>query len=222
MTPTRRRPAADRRPQQGLAGRARRRDAPRGRLPAAPRPTRAVARTTPRTTSSSSSCARATSRSTSARARSTSASPAATCCSTRGATAEEVLPLGFGALDVPVRRPGRARRPTSPDLGRPADRHVVRRAWSQATSRSAASTPTSIRLDGAVETAVRLGVADVDRRRRRDRARTLRAGRPGDLRRADPASPRRCWSRRAGARRTPAVEQLVRRLAGRPRRPHAT
>ena len=77
-----------------------------------------------------------------------------------GAKAEEVLSLGFGRSRFRFAGPvGRVRRP------RPAGRHAgsPRRtsAWCGASSRSAASTPTVVRLDGAVETSVQLGVADV-------------------------------------------------------------
>ena len=48
-----------------------------------------------------------------------------------------------------------------------------------------------VRLDGAVETAVRLGVADAIADVV-ETGTTLRSRRPGDLRRADPESPRRC------------------------------
>ena len=77
-----------------------------------------------------------------------------------GAKAEEVLPLGFGRSAFhfagpagTLHRPRRARRH--------AHRHVVRRRGAPVTSRSAASRPTVTRLDGAVETSIQLGVADV-------------------------------------------------------------
>ena len=71
-----------------------------------------------------------------------------------------------------------------------------------------------IRLDGAVENAIRLGVADVDRRRGRDR-RDPAPGRPGDLRRADPQVVVGAGRAAAGrAELRPGAKQLLRRLQG--------
>ena len=114
-------------------------------------------------------------------------------------------------LDVPVRGPARARRrtwPGSPGCGSP------RRTpgWSQATSPSAASQAEVVRLDGAVETAVRLGVADVI-------ADVVATG--TTLRQAgleifgEPIlESEAVLVRRRGAQPSPAVDQLVRRLQG--------
>ncbi len=76
-----------------------------------------------------------------------------------GAEAEELLTLGFaGSTFRFAGPPGGARdgRPTSPGSG-------WRRAipgWSPSTWRATASRPTVVRLDGAVESSVTLGVAD--------------------------------------------------------------
>ena len=113
---------------------------------------------TRRTASSSSTCARATSRSTSARAPSTSASPAATCCAT------------------PARRPTRCCRSASAGAGSgsPAPRGASPTSTELAGKRIATSyvgvvsafleergiEAEVVRLDGAVETSIQLGVAD--------------------------------------------------------------
>ena len=127
---------------------------------AAARHARAGRLPTPRTTSSSSSCARATSPSTSARARSTSASPAATCCSTRGSAADEVMALGFGALDLPVRRHAGQRGRRVADIAGQARRHVVPGPGRAAPGRRTASPPTVVRSTAPSRPPSRLGVAD--------------------------------------------------------------
>ena len=74
------------------------------------------------------------------------------------------------------------------DLGRPRrhpDRHVVRRRGAGVPRGARRSTPPVTRLDGAVETSIQLGVADVIADVV-ETGSTLRAGRPGDLRRDDP------------------------------------
>ena len=131
-----------------------------------------------------------------------------------GAPAEAILPLGFGA----------------PPSGSPAARARCRRVADLAGLRVATSYPglvastwpttgvgaDVIRLDGAVETSVRLGVADVDRRRRVRPAR--RCARPGWRSSASRScTRRRCWSagRGAGAARVRAVGPSA---AGRPGR----
>ena len=77
-----------------------------------------------------------------------------------GAKADEVLPLGFGRSRFHFAGPrGRYDRP------RRAGRHCgsPRRTsgWCGASSRSTASRRQVVRLDGAVETSIQLGVADV-------------------------------------------------------------
>ena len=102
----------------------------------------------------------ATSPPTSAPARSTSASPAATCCSTPDAGAAEI--------DAPrLRRAPRSASPArpaaSPTLDGPRRACAsppATPAWSAASSTSTASRVDLVHLDGAVESAVRLGVAD--------------------------------------------------------------
>ena len=134
-------------------------DAARGRLPAAVRPARAGAAgpgQRHRVLLPAPARHRGVRR---LRHSSTSASPGATCCSTAAPpptrscrSASPRRPSGS--------RPGRARpptSPTSPGCGSPPPTP----AWSSATSPSTASPAEVIRLDGAVETAVRLGVADV-------------------------------------------------------------
>ena len=106
--------------------------------------------------SSSSTCARATSPSMSARGRSTSASPAATSCWTRRPRRGEVL----RSASVP-RRSGSPHRSARSRRG-PARRPRIATSypgWSQWYWPSGGSSHV-VRLDGAVETSVRLGVAD--------------------------------------------------------------
>ena len=76
-----------------------------------------------------------------------------------GADVEEVLDLGFGALHLPVR--GQARH--LPDGGRPGQRAHRHRYPGVVTRflRTHGISAEVIRLDGAVENAVGLGVADV-------------------------------------------------------------
>ncbi len=62
-------------------------------------------------------------------------------------------------LDVPLRGTAGGRTPTSPTSTASASRRATR-ASSASSSPTAASTPPLIKLDGAVESAVRLGVAD--------------------------------------------------------------
>ena len=114
---------------------------------------------TPPTASSSSTCARATSRCTSARAPSTSASPAATCCSTPAPRPRRCCRLGFGRSRFRfAARPG-----TLTSLDDLAGKRiatsyvgVVRRHLEERGIDAEV-----IRLDGAVETSIQLGVADV-------------------------------------------------------------
>ena len=188
-TSTARRPhAAHRRPQQGLAVRARRaRCCTRPATGSARDAKELVAASTPTTTSSSSTCARATSRSTSAPGTLDVGITGRDLLLDSGAEAEEILPLGFAALDLPLRRPARHAPTTSPDLDGHARRHRPTPGWSRRTSPSTASTPT-------VDPPRRRGRDRRPARRRRRRsptssrpARTLRKAGPGDLRRADPA-----------------------------------
>ncbi len=189
----------------------RRRCCARPGTPSAPTPRSSSCSTRP-TGSSSSTCARATSPCTSARAPSTSASPAATCCSTPARTPTEVMPLGFG------RSRFRFAAPVGSDLtideaAGPAAGDLLPGPGRAPTWPSAASRVRLIPLDGAVETAIRLGVADVDRRRRRDRH-DAAAGRAGAVRRPDPAV--RGDPDHAGPRAEPPTgfDQLERRLNG--------
>ena len=77
-----------------------------------------------------------------------------------GAKAEEVMGLGFGGSRF--RFAGPAGRFTElADLAGTADRHVVRRDRAATSSSARGSTPSVTRLDGAVETSIQLGVADV-------------------------------------------------------------
>ena len=123
-------------------------------------PKQLVASPTPPTSSSSSTCARATSRCTSARAPSTSASPAVTCCST-------AAPRPRSRCSSASAAPPSASRPrpaTSTDVEDLAGKRIatsydgVVRALPRSEHGIDA---TVIRLDGAVETSVQLGVADV-------------------------------------------------------------
>ena len=142
--------------------------------------------TTPTTTPSSSSCGRATSPIYVGSGQLDVGITGRDLLLDSGAPAEEILPLGFGRVDVPVRGAGRARVDRSPTSPGKRVATVVPRPGREATSPSAASTAEVVRLDGAVETAVRLGVADVIA----DVVETgthAAPGRPGDRRRADPA-----------------------------------
>ena len=170
------------------AGYAGRRD-PQG---AASSPTRA-------TTSSSSTCARATSPPTSAPARSTSASPAATCCSTRGSTAAEIDGARLRRLHVPLRRPDRALHRARRPRGR-ARRHQLPRPRRRLPRRARRRRRRSSRLDGAVESAVRLGVADAVADVVETGSTLAQAG-PRDLRPGHPRIARPCSSRRRRRRR---------------------
>ena len=148
---------ADRHPQQGLAVRAGRRDPPRGRLPQRRDSKELVVLDTdngveffylrPRDIAVYVGTGT-----------STSASPAATCCSTpapgrRGDAAR------LRRVHVPLRRPRRRR-----DDGRrhrgPADRHELPRPGPRPPRQGGVDADV-VRLDGAVETAITLGVADV-------------------------------------------------------------
>ena len=133
-----------------------------------------------------------------------------------GAPAEEILPLGFARLDVPVRGAARARPPTVEDFAGHAGRDVVRRA--------AREVPRRPRRRRRGRPPRRRGRdRGPPRRRRRDRRRRVdrhdaAAGRARGRRRADPASPRRCWCagrapRSAGGRAAGAAD------AGRDHRP---
>ena len=182
----------------------------RGRLRRPPRPQGAASSSTRATTSSSSTCARATSPPTSAPARSTSASPAATCCSTSGS---------------PARR--RSRRSTSATstfrFAGPAGA-LQRRSPTSTGVRVATSYPglvgafldehgvavDLVPLDGAVESAVRLGVADAV-------ADVVETG--TTLRKRASRSSARCILESeavliAGAERRRGAETLLRRLQG--------
>ena len=122
-----------------------------------------------------------------------------------------MLPLGFGRSPVPLRRPGRRRSPTLDDLAgkRIATSYVgvVRRHLEERGIEA-----TVIRLDGAVETSIQLGVADVIADVV-ETGSTLRQRRARGLRRVDPGvrggadHPRR---RRAAA----GFEVFRRRLEG--------
>ena len=114
----------------------------------------------PTTASSCSTSGPATSPSTSARAPSTAVSPDVTSSSTPAAPAVEVMTLGFGAVDLPVCRPPGVRR--RPSTGSPAtgSRRATRASW-RSTSPTPGIAAEVVRLDGAVETAITLGVADV-------------------------------------------------------------
>ena len=99
-----------------------------------------------------------TSRSTSARGPSTSASPAGTCCATPARTRRRCLPLGFGRSRF--RFAGPAGRFTSLDQlagNRIATSYVGVVSQFLAERGIAAEV---VRLDGAVETSIQLGVAD--------------------------------------------------------------
>ena len=101
-----------------------------------------------------------TSRSTSAPARSTSASPAATCCSTRGPTPRRSSTLGFARSTF--RFAGPAGRPHHvAEACRASRSPPPTRAWSTQHLAEHGVTAEVVRLDGAVESAVQLGVADV-------------------------------------------------------------
>ena len=119
-----------------------------------------TARLDPTTTSSSSSCARATSPSTSARAPSTSASPAATCSSTPEAARREMMRSGSAASTFRFAGPPGRRSRVDGGRGR-ARGDAYQGLVERLTWPSTAWRPTSCRLDGAVESAVPLGVADV-------------------------------------------------------------
>ena len=164
------------------------------------------------TTSSSSTCAPATSPSTSARAPSTAASPAATCCSTPAAAAVEIMALGFGRSTFRyAARPG-TRVPIE-DIAGHRGRDLLRRASSRSTSPTTASSAEVVRLDGAVETAITLGVADVIADVVETGSDPAQPG-PRGVRRADPAQRGRARAARAPARTRPAIEVLRRRLLG--------
>ena len=114
---------------------------------------------TPRTASSSSTCARATSRCTSARARSTSASPAATCCSTPAPRPTRRCRSASGAAaSASPAPPGRYT-----DLAELAGLRIATSYVGvvEAFLAERGIEATVIRLDGAVETSIQLGVADV-------------------------------------------------------------
>ena len=77
-----------------------------------------------------------------------------------GAAADEVLTLGFGALDLPVCRPARHVRAASPR----SPGHRVATSYPGLVEKHLADHGVAaqvVRLDGAVETAITLGVADV-------------------------------------------------------------
>ena len=161
LRPERPHHAENRRAQQGLAVRDRRRRCcSEAGYADASRPEGADRRATRATTSSSSTCARATSPPTSDRARSMSASPAATCCSTRARSAVEIDEPRLRRLDLPLRRADRA----LPDAAATCTGVRVATSYAGLVARlpraRTACRPTVVRLDGAVESAVRLGVAD--------------------------------------------------------------
>ena len=129
-----------------------------------------------------------------------------------GAAADEILPLGFGELDVPLRRPA----------GHGAHRRRPRRAAGRdRLPRAGREAPGGGRGHGRGDPARRRGRdRGAPRRRRRHRRRRrdrdARCARPGWRSSASRScSPRRCSS--AATRRSsrrPAVDQLVRRLQG--------
>ena len=102
-----------------------------------------------------------------------------------GSAAIEVMPLGFGALDLPVAAPP-GTCATVAEISRSPGRHLLRRAWSRSTWPTRASRAEVVRLDGAVETAITPGGRRRHRRRRRDRHHAAQRRARG-LRRADPA-----------------------------------
>ena len=191
-------------PNKGVPVRGGRRDAARGRLPAAPRQPRAGAprpRERRRVLLPAPARHRGLRRRRHARRRHHRARPAARLRRRRRGGRRARL----RGVDVPVRRTGRAARRRSPTC-RAAGSPPATRAWSSGTCASTASRRSVVRLDGAVETAVRLGVADVI-------ADVVETGthparrRPGGLRRPDPAlrggarAARRAAERGRGRRR---------------------
>ena len=108
-----------------------------------------------------------------------------------GAKAEEVLGLGFGRSTFRFAGPtGRFTDVSELQGTRIATSYVgiVRQYLSERGIEATVN-----RLDGAVESSIQLGVADVVADVV-ETGGTLRQGRARDLRRPDPASPRPCWS----------------------------
>ena len=149
----------DRGPQQGVAVPVRRPRSCASPATGSATTPRSCGSSTPRTASSSSTCARATSRCTSARAPSTSASPAATCCSTPAPRPRRCWRWGSAG----ARSGSPARRATYTDLSQLAGTRIatsyagIVRTFLEERGIDATVT----RLDGAVETSIQLGVADV-------------------------------------------------------------
>ena len=107
-----------------------------------------------------------------------------------GAKAEEVLTLGFGRSPLPLRRPASGATPTldGPRRACASPRRTSGSCAGYLAERGIDATVT--RLDGAVETSIQLGVADVIADVV-ETGITLRAAGPRDLRRARSSSPRR-------------------------------
>ena len=180
---------------------------------APPRQPRSSSSPTPTTTSSSSTCARATSPSTSAPAPSTPGITGRDLLLDSGSRAVEVMALGFGALDLPVSPPGRARATASrtstgqrvatqlrrPGRDAPDRARRRRRRSSGSTAPSRPPSPWGRRRH---------------RRRRRDRHDPAQPG-PRGLRRADPAQRGRADPPRRAARSRAAIEVLRPPAAGR-------
>ena len=129
-----------------------------------------------------------------------------------GAPADEVLELGFAPLDVPLRRAGRR--------GADASRTSTACASPPRTPGSLATHLAELGVDATRRAARRRGrERGAPRRRRRGRRRRRHRhhaarGRPRDRRRADPGSPRPCWSVAPARPRTPRSSSFVRRLEG--------
>ena len=120
-------------------------------------------------------------------------------------------------LDVPVRRPCPGIADAVADLAGKRIATAYPGVVDDVPARATASTAEVIRLDGAVETAVRLDVADVDRRRRVDRHDAAQR-RAGDLRRAAADQPGRAHPARR-RRAAPARRAAGAPAAGRDHRP---
>ena len=107
-----------------------------------------------------------------------------------GSTATEVATLDFGASTFRFAGPA-GRFSVGRGPGRGPGRHELPRVWSRATSTRIGITVKLVTLDGAVESAVRLGCRGCRRRRRLHRHHPAPAE-PGDLRPVDPRVRRPC------------------------------
>ena len=108
-----------------------------------------------------------------------------------GAPVEEMIGLGFGYSTFRYAGPA-DRRLARGRPGGQADRHVIPEPGARRPGR-ARHRRQVIRLDGAVEISVQLGLADAIADVV-ESGRSLRAARPGRVRRRDLRSPRRCCS----------------------------